>query len=99
MSAYLVCGECDTGAEATGLFEVFCEHGHALLELRVCKTCGDRFQGEMEARTAARCELARNGVHDAMIDRIIDERIDRGELMPNVVKLLRRPKGEVWKAP
>lgn len=84
---HIVCARCP--AEGGFVFQAFRSDGSILIERRVCRSCGEALQAETEAKNDARCELLRSGVDERMADRVIDARIDRGELLPTIAEILR----------
>jgi hypothetical protein len=83
----MVCARCP--AEADWLFKVFADDGSTMLERPVCRPCGEALQAETEAKNGAHCDLLRQGLDERMAKRVIDARVDRGELLPMVAEMLR----------
>lgn len=68
---------------------MFDDEGAVQLQRAVCRTCGECLQAEMAERNEARCELLRQGLDERMAKRVLDTRIDRGELLPTIAEMLR----------
>jgi hypothetical protein len=74
---------CRCGQEAADRWDLIAGDG-VTYQHDVCGPCGERLQGEMTAMHEALADLLRQGLDERMARRVVEQRIERGELCPTV---------------